>query len=66
MHKRRRFTQSMPLKERLALWATETRKPAANPLPGPKRDELIKKTSQADMASHLNDWANSSGLRAPT
>jgi len=65
MQLRRHSRQSMPLKERLALWATKTRKLADKLPPGPKREDLIKKARQADTASHLNDWAYSSGLRAP-
>jgi hypothetical protein len=65
MQKRRRPTQAMLLQERLALWATKTRK-LADVLPaGPKRADLVKKASQADRASQFDDWANSSNLRDP-
>jgi hypothetical protein len=65
MTERRRFKQFLPLQERLALWAAETLKLANKLPPGPKRDELIRKARQADTASHLDDWANSSGLQSP-
>ena len=65
MFQGRSFRQSIPLKDRLALWATETRKLANKLPPGPERDELIRKASQADTASHLDDWANSPALQPP-
>ena len=65
MQVRRRPQQSIPFKDRLALWAAETRKLANKLPPGPARDELIKKASQADTAAHLADWANSPGLQPP-
>ena len=33
--------------------------------PGPGRDELIRKSRQAETASHIQDWLSSPGLRAP-
>jgi hypothetical protein len=65
MQKRRRSTQAMPLQERLALWATKTRKLADKLPPGPKRDELVKKARQADTASQFDDSAKSSNSWAP-
>jgi hypothetical protein len=52
MH-RRRFKQQTTLQDRIAEWA-----------PGPERDELLRKLSQAETAMHLEDWANSPGLAA--
>lgn len=65
MMKRRRFKQTISLKERLASWAAEVRQKAEKLPSGPERNVLLKKASQADTASHLEDWANSSGLRPP-
>ena len=65
MIKRRRFKQSNSLKDRLASWAAEVRQKAEELPAGPERDVLLKKASQADTAAHLEDWANSSGLRPP-
>jgi hypothetical protein len=61
---RRRFT-SLSLKERLA-WFTEKAREKADLLPpGPERDGMLKKASQAETASHLNEWLNSPGLQSP-
>jgi hypothetical protein len=62
---RRRFKQTVSLKDRLALFAEEVRQKALQLRPGPEQDALLKKARQADTASHLNDWANSPGLRPP-
>jgi hypothetical protein len=53
------------LKDRLAVFAEEARGKAAQLAPGPERDDLLKKARQADTAAHLDDWANSPGLRPP-
>jgi hypothetical protein len=34
--------------------------------PGPKKDALLTKIRQLDVASHVNDWLASPGLRPPT
>jgi hypothetical protein len=62
---RRRFKQTVSLKDRLALFAEEVRRKALELRPGPEQDALLKKARQADTAAHLNDWANSPGLRPP-
>jgi hypothetical protein len=62
---RRRFKQTLSLKDRLASFAHEVRERALQLRPGPERDALLKKARQADTASHLNDWANSPGLQPP-
>jgi hypothetical protein len=64
--KRRRVKQSITLKDRLASFAEEVREKAAQLKPGPERDELLRKARQADTASHLDEWANSPGLKPPT
>ena len=64
--KRRRFKQSTPLKDRLAAWAEDVREQAEKLPPGPERDSLLKKLSQADMAVHLEDWVNSPGQQSTT
>lgn len=66
MLKRRRFKQSTSFQERLAKWAKQVRDQADQLPPGDERDKLLKKASQADAAAHLDDWANSPGLQAPT
>ena len=66
MKKRRpRTPQPTPLKERLMLFAKETRAKAVLLPEGPERDELLRKAGQADTASHLDEWIASSGLRPP-
>jgi hypothetical protein len=66
MNERRRFKQNISLQDRLAAWARMVRAQAAQLPPGQERDALLKKASQAETASHLDQWANSAGLRPPT
>jgi hypothetical protein len=65
MTKRRRFKQQLSLQDRLSSWAETVREQADKLRPGLERDMLLKKARQADTASHLNEWANSAGLRSP-
>jgi hypothetical protein len=62
---RRRLKQNISLRDRLAAWAKQVREQANSLPPGPERDALLKKAQQADTASRLEDWANSSGLQPP-
>ncbi len=62
---RRRFKQTVSLKERLASFAKEVREKASELRPGPEQDALLKKARQADTAAHLDEWANSPGLQPP-
>jgi hypothetical protein len=64
MKLRRRFEQNLSLQDRLSIWAKQVREQAAKLPPGIEKEVLLKKARQADTASHLNDWANSPGLRA--
>lgn len=66
MKRRRRFKQTTSLKERLMAFAEEVREQASSLPPGPKREDLLKRASQADTAAHIDEWVNSSGLQAPT
>ena len=66
MQRRRRFKQTTSLKDRLASFAEEIRKKAAELRTGPERDALLKKARQADTATHIEDWMRSPGLRPPT
>lgn len=66
MLKRRRFKQTLSLKERLSSFANDLRKRADKLPPGPARDDLLDKVRQADTASHIDEWANSAGLQPPT
>jgi hypothetical protein len=60
-----RSQQTESLKDQLTSFAKEVREKASLLSPGRERDDLLKKVSQADTASHLNDWVNSPGLRSP-
>jgi hypothetical protein len=65
MQKRRRFKQTESLQDRLRIFADDVRARAAALPPGAERDALLKKARQADTASHLNEWVNSTGLQSP-
>jgi hypothetical protein len=65
MQKRRRFKQTTSLSDRLASFARSARERAAQLTPGTDRDELLKKARQADTASDLDEWVNSTGLQPP-
>nr|WP_300184240.1 hypothetical protein [Bradyrhizobium sp.] len=62
---RRRFKQTISLKDRLTAFAKNKRDQAAAPPIGMKRDELLRSARRADTAAHLDDWANSAGLKPP-
>ena len=63
---RRRFKQTIPLRERLSAWAEDMRERAAILPEGPEREDLLKRAGQADVAAHIDQWAQSPGLRPPT
>ena len=50
------------LEEELAAFHEEADKLA----PGPEKDALLTKIRQLEVASHINDWLASPGLRPPT
>jgi hypothetical protein len=50
------LSPNVPLRDRLALFAKDTRERAASLPPGVERDELLRKARQADTAS--DDWAS--------
>jgi hypothetical protein len=61
----RRFKQTQSLEERLSEEARRLRAEAELLSPGPAREEMIRKARQAEIASHLNEWLTSPGLRPP-
>jgi hypothetical protein len=63
MLKRRRFTKSASLKDRLRAFAKEAREKASHLPPGQERDEMLKKVRMADEAFQWEDWVRS-GLNA--
>ena len=65
MPHRRRFKQNMSLRDRLAAWAEQVREQAKKLPPGPEREAQLKRACQADVAAHLDEWANSPGLQPP-
>lgn len=65
MERRQRFKPEVSLQDRIMAWAKEARAQAAGLPPGPERDELLKKVRQAEVAMHLDDWANSPELQPP-
>ena len=65
MQHRRHFKPSIPLKDRLAVFAKSVREKASLLAPGAEQDELLRKARQADAAVHLDEWANSPGLQRP-
>ena len=65
MQRRRRDKQTVSLKDRLASFSKKLKAKATELRPGPERDALLKKARVADTASHIDEWANSPGLRPP-
>jgi hypothetical protein len=65
MPQRRRFRQTTSLHDRLEAWSKQVLERAEKLPPGPERDELLRKLSQAHTAAHVDDWANSPGLQTP-
>jgi hypothetical protein len=65
MQQRRRFKQSAPLDQRLALQAERLRKEAQGTPPGIERDRLIRLARHAETAAQVNEWLTSPGLQAP-
>jgi hypothetical protein len=65
MQNRRGFRHQITLQDRIIAWAKQVRAQAAELPPGPDREELLKKVRQAEIAMHLDDWANSPGLQPP-
>lgn len=65
MKRRRRFKQNLSLRDRLTAWADQVREQAKKLPPGPERNAQLKRADQADVAAHLDEWANSPGLQPP-
>jgi hypothetical protein len=63
--KRRRFTQTAPLEERLEEQAKRLRQEARGTPPGIERDKLIRRARQAETAAQINQWVSTKGLNAP-
>jgi len=62
MQKPRSFTQILNLAERLRFTKPPNAEQKEHP---PSRDDLLRRIRQNDIASHLKEWLDSPGLRAP-
>jgi hypothetical protein len=62
---RRCFKQLPTFEYRLTTEAANLRKQAEGLPPSIRREELMRKASQADAASHMNEWLSSPGLQPP-
>jgi hypothetical protein len=63
--KRRHFTHTLTLKERLAQEAERLRQEARGTPPGIERERMIRRARQAETASHMQEWLSSVGLQPP-
>jgi hypothetical protein len=64
--RRRRYKQTVPFKDRLMAFAQELREEASSMPSGQTREELLARARRADTAAHIDEWARSPGLQAPT
>jgi hypothetical protein len=62
---KRRLHWKQTIKDRLVSFAKEMREKASLLPPGFEKDDLLRKASRADTACHLDEWANSPGLKPP-
>jgi hypothetical protein len=65
MPKRRRFSQTSTLEERLAEDTERLLEKAKMLEPSPARDDVLRKIRQNETAAHVSEWLNSSGLQPP-
>jgi len=63
---RRRFKQIKTLSERLADEAARCREEARTLAPGRRREMLLRRARQDEMAMQVDAWLQSPGLRTPT
>jgi hypothetical protein len=66
MFKRHRSKHATTLEERLAEDTKRLREKIKLLAPGPALDAALEKIRRNEVASHLSEWLNSSGLRPPT
>jgi hypothetical protein len=62
---RRRVKQIECLKDRLIHEADKLRSKAKEMPPGVRREKLLKKAREAEMAARIDDWLSSPGLPLP-
>ena len=63
---RRSFKQIDPLNKRLAEEAQRLRQEAEGTPLAVERERLIRRARQAEIASHMDEWLDSPGLKPPT
>ena len=66
MLRRHRFKQTQTLIERLEDEARRLRTEAHKLAPGRRRETLLRRARQDEMAMRIEAWLHSPGLRAPT
>jgi hypothetical protein len=64
MQVRRRLKQPLSLNDRLRIFSDQLKAQASRLRPGPEQDALFKRARIAETASHIEEWANSPGLRS--
>lgn len=65
MKHRRRYKQTETLQQRLTQEAMRLREEAKLLAPGAVREALLRRARQAEMASSINEWLSSPGLKPP-
>ena len=65
MEQRRRFKQTIPLKDRLTAFINAITARVEIIPPGLERDEMLKQVQAAQTAMEIDGWANSSELQPP-
>ncbi|MGY8706375.1 hypothetical protein RAD16_11610 [Bradyrhizobium sp. 18BD] len=63
--RRRRFTQTETLEERLSKEAIRLREEAKSLPHGAKREDVLRKARQCETGSHMSEWLKSPGLQPP-
>jgi hypothetical protein len=58
-------THPQTFAERLTDQKARLEKQASKLVPGPERDDLLRKARQIDTARDIDEWLNSPGLQAP-
>lgn len=62
---RRRFKQTLSLRDRLVAHAKSARDQARRLPPGKERESLLRSARQSETAANIDEWLSSPGLRAP-
>jgi hypothetical protein len=64
--RRRRFKQTLPLKDRLCTFAEALREEASRLPVSAQKEDLLARARSADTAARLDEWVHPSGLQRPT